>query len=226
MSSQTEEIKKAWGIFNVGPDSILEIRAISPKGSTSVRGIRTSHFRAADYQSLDKLKADFEKHALQLNSAGYNIYTVMNRIRPDFPCGHDVTDQDVIARTLLLVDIDRTGTLTCPASNSEVLAAKALADQVRTYLSEEGWPEPIIVMSGNGYHLYYTLGHLPNDIATTALIKGTLNHLAKRFNNEVVAIDRVVYNASRVTKLPGTIMRKGMETEDRPYRMAVVCDEA
>jgi hypothetical protein len=226
MSNQCEEIKKAWGIFEVGPDSVLEMRAIGPTGSADVRGARTSHFRGADYHSVDELKADFEKLALQLNSAGYNIYTVMNRIRPDFPCGQNVTDKDVIARTSLLVDIDRTGTPKRPASDSEVSAAKSLADQVRTYLSEEGWPEPTIVMSGNGYHLYYQLANLPNTEETTALCRRALIHLAQRFDNEVVAVDTVVYNASRITKLPGTIMRKGMETVDRPYRMAVVCDEA
>ena len=225
MSNQCEEIKKAWGIFDVGPDSVLEMRAISPKASANVRRARTSHFRAADYPSLDKLKADFEKHALQLNEVGYNIYTVMNRIRPDFSCGRDVTDKDVVARTLLLVDIDRTGTPKCPASASEISAAKSLADQVRTYLSESGWPEPIVVMSGNGYHLYYRLTSLPNNDTATALCKTTLNHLASLFNNDEVAVDTAVFNASRITKLPGTIMRKGMETEDRPYRMAVVCDE-
>jgi hypothetical protein len=91
-------------------------------------------------------------------------------------------------------------------------------------MAARGWIEPVVVMSGNGYHLYYILD-LPNDDASTALVTQTLNQLAAKFNNAVVGIDTTVYNASRITKVPGTIMRKGIATEDRPYRMAVVCDD-
>jgi hypothetical protein len=31
-----------------------------------------------------------------------------------------------------------------------------------------------------------------------------------------------VFNASRITKVVGTVARKGLESEDRPYRMARV----
>jgi hypothetical protein len=77
-------------------------------------------------------------------------------------------------------------------------------------------------MSGNGWHLYYRLDQLSNDDDTKSLIHNVLKLLAKRFNNSVVNIDTVVYNASRITKVPGTVMRKGEETEDRPYRKAVM----
>ena len=46
--------------------------------------------------------------------------------------------------------------------------------------------------------------------------------LANKFDNEIVKIDTVVYNASRITKVVGTIARKGLESEGRPYRMARV----
>jgi hypothetical protein len=78
------------------------------------------------------------------------------------------------------------------------------------------------MMSGNGYHLYYLLGKLPNDEKTKALVEGTLLEMANKFNNDIVAIDTVVYNASRITKVPGTIARKGPNTTQRPHRMAVV----
>ena len=77
-------------------------------------------------------------------------------------------------------------------------------------------------MSGNGWHLYYELDELINDSETTELIRQTLKLLAKRFNNALAHIDTVVGNASRITKVPGTIMRKGEESESRPFRMAVL----
>jgi len=77
-------------------------------------------------------------------------------------------------------------------------------------------------MSGNGYHLYYILDNLPNTQEVTEAIRNALNSLAIRFDNEHVHIDTNVYNASRITKVPGTIMRKGEESPGRPYRRAVV----
>ena len=80
-------------------------------------------------------------------------------------------------------------------------------------------------MSGNGYHLYYVLEALDNDKAATDLVKSVLNVLAAKFDNTTVSVDTSVYNAARITKVPGTIMRKGKESALRPYRMAEVCDE-
>ena len=151
------------------------------------------------------------------------MHTVMNSIRPDFQ-GGSAKDKDIAYRNLLLIDIDRAGATKSPAINKEVKAAKSLATEIAAYLTQLGWPQPIQVMSGNGWHLYYKLDQLNNDDETTSLIRKALKLLAKRFNNSVVNIDTVVYNASRITKVPGTIARKGEETEDRPHRKAVVCE--
>ena len=91
-----------------------------------------------------------------------------------------------------------------------------------TYLAEFDWPKPFQVMSGNGWHLYYILEQLENTDDSRDLVQLILNILAKEFNNKKVKIDEAVYNASRITKVPGTIMRKGEAVPDRPYRMAVV----
>ena len=77
-------------------------------------------------------------------------------------------------------------------------------------------------MSGNGYHLYYELNKMPNDEKTKRLAEGILHELANKFNNNIVAVDTCVFNASRISKVPGTIARKGPNTTERPHRMAVV----
>jgi hypothetical protein len=127
---------------------------------------------------------------------------------------------------LLLIDIDRVGDTSCPASQSELDAAKVLALEIRDYLAERDWPKPIVLMSANGYHLYYILEGIPNDLESASLVRRFLKNLASRFDNSLVEVDTVVYNASRITKVPGTVARKGMENLDRPYRMAEVCDES
>ena len=225
MADPAVEIKNTWRIIEVCGNSVLELRAIWPKGVGVSQPPKVLHFYSRDYDSVDGLKAAFEEEALRLNREGFNIYMVMNPIRPDFSGPGAAKDSDIKYRDLLLIDIDRAGDTSCPATQAELDAAKDLAARVRAFLTELGWPTPIEVMSGNGSHLYFVLSEIKNDEEAAALIRQTLVGLAQRFNNGLVAIDTTVFNASRITKVPGTIMRKGVATEDRPYRMAVVCDE-
>jgi hypothetical protein len=222
MSSPEIEIKKMWDIFAVGPDSILELRALGPKGVSGNLPAKILHFSCSDYPSVEDRKNAFETAALLINSKVYNVYTVMNPLRPEFAGSGAAKDTDIRYRDLLLIDIDRSGNTSCPANQEDLDSAKTLAEQIRSYLNDRGWPEPIVVMSGNGYHLYYILRGVPNDKNSEALICIFLKGLAAKFNNTIVSVDTTVYNASRITKVPGTIMRKGGESIDRPYRMAVV----
>jgi hypothetical protein len=221
----THAIKNMWRIFPVKSDVTLEIRAIWPKGIPGNKPPIVRHLRAGDYGNVEDLKTAFEEQALVLNRAGYNIYTTLNPIRPDFMGAGGAKDSDIRCRDLLLIDIDRVGNTSFPADQNELDAARSLADSIRRYTARCGWPDPWVVMSGNGYHLYYPLREAPNNDATTDLVATTLRNLASAFDNNVVGVDTTVYNASRITKVPGTLMRKGQATDDRPYRVAVVCDE-
>jgi hypothetical protein len=72
--------------------------------------------------------------------------------------------------------------------------------------------------SGNGWHLLYPLD-LPNDKQTKEVVKGVLDGLASMFDDEKVKIDTAVANASRITRLYGTMNRKGDEdTTHYPHR--------
>ena len=210
------EIKKLWQIKAVGHKSILEMRAIQ-----AGKPIITKLFKGGEFCSTNELKQAFEDRAIKLNKEGYNIYTVMNPIKATFT-GHSVGDDDIDYRDLLLIDIDRANTSKEPANETELVAAEILAKEISNYLNKNGWGDPINMLSGNGYHLYYILNKLPNDDIHTALIKNLLKELATKFNNDVVKVDAVVYNASRITKVPGTIAYKGAASESRPYRMARV----
>ena len=215
------EIKKMWLINAPNVTSVLELRAIWPAGMSSKMFPVTRHFRTADHPSLNVCKEAFEITALKLNEDGFNIYIVMNPIDSNFQ-GAAVKDSDITCRKLLLIDIDRVEKKTEPATDEEVDAAGALADEVIAYLEQLDWPKPIRVMSGNGHHLYYKLPDTPNTPEAKKCIQQLLLKLAGKFNNETVKIDTVVFNASRITKVVGTIARKGFESEGRPYRMARV----
>jgi hypothetical protein len=184
----------------------------------------TKHFRAKDHSSVVHCKAAFEAEALRLNSLGYNIYIVMNPISESFQ-GKSAADADISHRELLLIDIDRAEKMVAPATDAEINAARQVADAIAAFMEEQGLSEPMRVMSGNGHHLYYMLADTPNNDESKHLIQTMLLSLANRFDNDLVKIDTVVFNASRVTKVPGTIARKGLESKDRPYRMAVLHEE-
>lgn len=216
MINPQQEIKKIWYIKALGPKSVLELRAINPSSKPI-----TKIFSGTSFASTDALKLAFENEALRLNAAGYNIYYVMNPIREDFVSG-SAKDNDIAYRNLLLIDIDKVGHKGQSSTDAELEAARLLSEQIADFLKSEGWDEPIRMMSGNGYHLYYVLNELPNDEPHKKLVEGTLSELAEKFNNSIVAVDTVVFNASRITKVPGTIARKGENTSERPHRMAEV----
>ena len=214
------EIHPMWSIFQIDDLAPISLRAISPK---DVQGLPTINrtFPATKYPDVADRQAAFEAEALLLNALGYNCYTVMNPIDPAFLMG-PVSDADIASRRLLLIDIDRVGGTSEPATDAEVDAAMALADQVEKYLDDEGWGKPTRVMSGNGVHLYYSLASLPNDDSSKHRVQRLLQILAGKFDNGAVCIDTSVFNAGRITKVPGTLARKGVESEGRHYRRALV----
>lgn len=225
VNSARFEVQKMWGIFYSDDKSVFELRALWPKGVPNKQPPVVRHYKVYNYSSLDACKAAFEQDALSLNANGYNIYTLLNPLNPDFSGKGGAQNADILYRDLLLVDIDRTGETSEPATTAEVDAAKALAIQIRLYMDARGWAAPFVVMSGNGYHLYYVLEGVGNDSSSADLVKSVLNELASKFDNATVSIDTCVHNAARITKVPGTIMRKGKESALRPYRMAEVCNE-
>jgi hypothetical protein len=221
MNNQKEEVKKMWLIVGTSNSSILELRAIWPTGIQPTQPARTLHFKARDFAAIEDCKSAFETEALRLNSLGYNIYIVMNPINEFFQ-GNSAGDADISHRDLLLIDIDRTEKKKEPATDDEVEAAMQVADAIKAFMEERGWSDPVRVMSGNGHHLYYVLADVPNDEESKLRVQQLLLTLAQRFDTDIVKVDTVVFNASRITKVPGTIARKGLESEGRSYRMAVL----
>jgi hypothetical protein len=219
MNTCKSEIKNLWRIIATGSNSILELRAIWPEGITPTQHPMTKCFHAVEYESLDECKKAFEVEALALNDRGYNIYIVMNPISQTFK-GRSASDADISHRDLILIDIDRAQKAKAPATDEDVEAANQLAEEIMGYLEHLEWPDPIRVMSGNGHHLYYVMPEFENDEESKKFVQSFLKSLAEKFDNDIVKVDTSVFNASRITKVVGTIARKGTESEGRPYRMA------
>jgi len=134
-------------------------------------------------------------------------------------------DNDIARRYWLLIDVDFRRPTGISATNEELKSAGKLARRVKEYLEGEcGWPAGVLVMSGNGAHLLYRLD-LPNDMASRDLVKRVLEALAAHFDEPAGAgIDTMVFNASRIVKVPGTWACKGDDVEERPHRQSQVLD--
>ena len=126
-----------------------------------------------------------------------------------------VKTADIQHRRLMLIDIDPVRESDCSATDEEKEKAYWLGRVVSRDLREAGWPKPVVVDSGNGYHLLYRVD-LPVD--DKDLVRNCLRALASEYDCEQVKIDTGVFDARRIAKLPGTIACKGEATKDRPHR--------
>jgi hypothetical protein len=127
------------------------------------------------------------------------------------------SDKEILKRTHLLVDMDAKRLTGISASDGEKALAKELAERIMKDLSSRGWPAPLLLDSGNGYHLIYDID-LPNDDPSRDLLKSCLAALAARYDTEAVHVDTTVFNAARITKAYGSMARKGDSTALRPHR--------
>lgn len=208
----TNEISNLWRLIDpLSP--VIELRAIRSGRTESLL------FLSSEFKSTEARQREFERIAHDLNAGGKNIYVVMNTIRDDF-CSGSAKDTDIEHRDWLLIDIDRAESAKCPATDEEINAAVELGDRVGEFMTRKGWEEPLRIMSGNGCHLYYRLNALQNDDQSKVLLKSLICGLGDKFDNNVVKIDRSVFNASRITKVVGTTAFKGQSSKDRPYRKA------
>jgi hypothetical protein len=210
----SNHLSKLQALFQIGEHHPIALRALQP-------GLPPKNFTfsAADYPSIGARWEAFANRAVPLNDAGYNIYTCLNPIRPDFQ-DKAVRDVHIECRRLLLIDLDRNGTSRDPANDVEIRLAIGVADKIEGWFLDRFNTKPIRVMSGNGIHLYYPM-ELPNTDASQDYCRNVLKGLAREFDTRAIKVDTAVHNASRITKVPGTIARKGEATVDRPFRRAM-----
>lgn len=133
------------------------------------------------------------------------------------------TDSDILRRSWLLVDIEgnRPDAKLNNATDEEILQAIQVAEKIREHFRTKTGCHPLVVMSGNGIHLLYRLS-LPNTSESLEVVKAVLHKLDEQFSTEGASVDVTVCNASRISKLPGTLTMKGPNSTLRPQRIARV----
>jgi hypothetical protein len=161
------------------------------------------------------------------------VYVTLNPVKPALlaraanrakPYAETTTsDADVERRLRLLLDFDAVRPSGIASTNTEHEAAIERARRARESLRELGWPDPLLIDSGNGAYLVYALD-LANDAAALALVNGALAALAQLFGDDAVKIDQTVGNASRIARIPGSLNAKGDDTPERPHRRARILE--
>lgn len=198
---------------------------------TEVRIIGNNITASGYFKDVDTLLKNLK---LYENRQGLNFYFVMNSVnegcysRQQRDCFIEInrnnktpttSDKDIVKRNWLLLDIDCERPSGVSSTDTELQKSKDKANKVYRYLKNEGFEQPIVAYSGSGTHLLYRISLDPSE---TQLVKDSLLALDMMFSDEEVKIDTSVFNASRITKLYGTMAVKGRNTKERPHRLSKI----
>lgn len=206
-------IRKWWDIFVT---DLVEVRVLGQRNYSGY------------YRSVDNVIRDLRT----LREEKCQVYFTPNRLN-DGCYSRDqrehlvmkpkatTSDNDIVWRDWLLVDIDPKRPTDVSSSEAERNAAHETARKVFRGLKSAGFPAPVVCMSGNGWHLVYKVD-MPNDNRTLETVKGFMKILQDTYGGGVIDIDQKVVNAARICKLYGTEARKGTNSPERPWRMSKI----
>lgn len=130
-------------------------------------------------------------------------------------------EEDIERLTWFAIDVDPEHPAGTSATNEEKESARLQAEQVLRFMKNLGFGKPEIVDSGNGYHLKYRI-----DLENTQENRDYLKMLNESLHKQFPMVDQSIKDANRILKIPGTVAMKGRSTEKRPYRDAVILQEA
>jgi len=192
------EIERALKLF-MSLNHVTEIRGLG----VSSTDLHKSHTAYGYFDNPN----DATKEAFTLGRKEGNVYILLNPVNSALLArarnrikvaerSSTTSDADVTERRLLLIDFDPQRPSGISSTDDEKEAAREKALAVREHLSALGWPAPVLADSGNGYHLLYRID-LPNDAASSDLVKSCLCALDALHGDEAVKIDTAVFNAAR-----------------------------
>ena len=211
-----ETIRRWWKIF------------VEENGFTEVRILGKFQF-SGYFNNVDNLIECIRPYAEMEEE---QIYFVMNKI--DDACygrqqcekiikgpKQTTADNNITRRNWVLLDFDPKRPAGVNATDEEFELAHKKAQDVFTYLRDNGFNDPVICKSGNGWHCILRCDMEATD-ETRDLISRFLQSMAIIFNDEHIDIDEAVFNAARICKLYGTTAKKGANLKERPWRMSEI----
>ena len=206
------------------PGDVFELRGLA-KNDRGAPYVTSGYF-----DDIDALV----KAAVERSGKDTGVYVTLNPVNPALLArapknqlrragnGDTTSDRDVRQRRNILIDVDPVRPAGISSTNAEHVQAIGVAWQIAADLSDAGWPEPIIADSGNGGHVIFGVD-LP--VEDGGLVKRVLERLSKKYSTAELKVDEKVFNAARISKIYGTLTKKGEDTPDRPHRMAMLLYE-
>lgn len=177
------------------------------------------------YDDLSRLAED----AAQWSGRAPGVYVTLNPANPDLLARsanrvrewakYATSDADIVQRHWLPIDLDAARPSGISSTDQEHEAALTRGRLIVSWLTERGFPTPIVGDSGNGGHLLYPID-LPNDDRSRVLTERCLKALALWFDDDVVKVDAGTFNAARIWKIYSTLAAKGDNLAERPHRLA------
>ena len=210
------QVYQWWDVFKGGKD-LTEIRILADNNTFSgyFTNVDTLIECLMPYDSLPNAQIYFTLNHINEACNGRAQRDKIIKIRRE-PTTSDV---DIDRRTHLLIDLDPKRPAGVSSSNEELDRAYRKAIDVYNYLMGQGFYEPIVCCSGNGYHVVIPCD-IPVSNETTEIFKKFLQVLSMMFSDEYIDVDEKVFNAARICKLYGVTARKGASTSDRPWRQS------
>lgn len=203
-------------------DDVFEIRVLDATTSEWMRPHMESGY--FDYEHI----TDAAEAIGKLRSYR-GAYATVNPVNPDLlarACNRlrgitreaTTADTDILSRRWLLIDCDPKRVSGVSSSDPEHEAAISMACKIRAGLSASGWPDPILIDSGNGAQMMYRVD-LP--VADGDLVQRCIAGIATA-GDDKVDVDLTVFNPARIWRIPGTMNCKGDDVKTRPHRMAQI----
>ena len=192
---------------------LVEIRILDPETKRSYSGYFT------DIETILKEVKRYEKCNLYftLNVVDNACYSREQHDKISTRPKSTTSDNEIIARKWCLIDVDCEKPSDTNSTDEEKELAKEVVNNVFKFLRDEGFEQPVICDSANGYHLLYKQAMLSTP-QNTETMKKFLQVLDMYFSTDKVKIDCTTFNPSRICKLYGVYSRKGANTKDRPQR--------
>jgi hypothetical protein len=224
MASDLASLEEARRFFSLiaRPGDVFELRAL-------VRVNGQQHVTSGFFDDVEALA----RAAVQASGRHDGCYVTINPVKRELlfrapknavrraGSGETTSDRDVVMRRHMLVDVDPVRPAGISSSDAEHDAAIDQAKRIRDHLGARRWPEPILADSGNGAHLLYELD-LPVDDG--GFVQKTLTVLSKLFSTGELKVDEKVFNPARISKVYGTLTRKGVDAPERPHRLARILE--
>lgn len=207
MMNREQSIRATFDIFK--PDGVIEVRSM------------TGYTFSGYFRDREKLVAELARHDdktwyFVMNEINDGCYSREQNERVLSKKGLKTTgDNEITAIKWILIDADPERATGVSSTDEEKAKAKETIKRVYKYLRQEGFSDPVVCDSGNGYHLLYSVDMMVEDAEYT---KKFLQAIDMLFSDDDVKIDTAVFNPSRITKVYGTIARKGASTMERPHR--------